>query len=578
MAEEEGSPELHPGGTVFEEGVVHAEYQCWCLKSGSTLVAEPQFIEVVAVCRIESKLLVAVPLGAWHRTLSRRLLPSKALTKAVTVEVSLCAPYDREATEVEDTVKLWMGFLNPSLEDGLEMIGEETEIGMAFADGEFVGFLPSAYGLVEAAQEHFAFETAASGGRDVAPATPARVSEGDSGLGEEDRLSRLERVMNQLVTKVDAMTSERQAPREEPSGRPSALRRRKDAASSSGDLLQGQYPDLDPSVVAAALNAGVEPHALQEMQRLMQSGQKKQKKLGDPGAPAPGMRVKLPPHHVLSESESDAEPAGRDGDRGEGSGSRSASGGGTPVSEAVTKLTEIMGVLTAEKTKRSKSSVEAALDGVSSSGLTEGGSIGSGKRTAAARRILRTALKESPTEIYQLIERAMLEDLTSQTLVPGVPAPQLCSRAWLEHRSKIGHWKTSAYCAWSAAGALDSLIQGNTAAARARLCLLILMLDQTACDRGSWALSSELALEPGPPMSVLGQHVPPSIADGEQPFSKLLDARWAEVAMSHIRETEEFLTKRQKLGRKDQTEPDAKPKQKPKAKAGDKPGQGQTDH
>ena len=66
-------------------------------------------------------------------------------------------------------------------------------------------------------------------------------------------------------------------------------------------------------------------------------------------------------------------------------------------------------------------------------------------------------------------------------------------------------------------------------------------------------------------MSVLGQHVPPATADGESPFSRLLDARWAEVAISHIRETEEFMVKRGKLGRREV--PTADPTEAPRAKA-----------
>ena len=128
--------------------------------------------------------------------------------------------------------------------------------------------------------------------------------------------------------------------------------------------------------------------------------------------------------------------------------------------------------------------VEAALEGISSSGVTDG-SLGTGKKAAAARRALRSALQESPDEIYGLLEKLMLEDLSHQTITPGQPGPALCARAWLEHRSRVGAYKTSAYAAWSAAGILDSLISGNVAAARARAGLLILMLDQAAADRGS---------------------------------------------------------------------------------------------
>lgn len=346
-----------------------------------------------------------------------------------------------------------------------------------------------------------------------------------------------------------------------------ALRRAKTGQNNPPENLD-KYPDLDPSVVAAAMTAGVEKEALQEMQKLMQTGKAKQKKLQDPAQSRVQFAPEVAAQQILSESDSD-EP--RDG--GAGGSGEALHGGSSPVAMAVTKLTELVTALAADKLKKKVSKVEAALDGISASSVTETGGLGSGKRTAAARRALRQALQENPEEISQIIERAMLEDLTNQTFTPGQPAPTLCSRAWIEHRSRIGHWKTSAHCAWTVGGALDKLIKGDVAGCRARLGLLLLMLDQTACDRGNWSLSSELSLESRPPMAVLSQHVPPAVADGEQPFSRLLDPRWAEVAMSHIRETEDFVTKRMKLGKKEGSEQaEARPKPKAKAKAGDKPG------
>lgn len=49
-------------------------------------------------------------------------------------------------------------------------------------------------------------------------------------------------------------------------------------------------------------------------------------------------------------------------------------------------------------------------------------------------------------------------------------------------------------------------------------------------------LAAELGLEAGPPMSVLEQHKLPSVASGESPYSHILDPRWAEVSLSHLRD------------------------------------------
>ena len=115
---------------------------------------------------------------------------------------------------------------------------------------------------------------------------------------------------------------------------------------------------------------------------------------------------------------------------------------------------------------------------------------------------MRTALVDAPEEIYMVVERLLLEDLTSRTIAHGMPKADLNARAWIEHRSRIGAYKTSAHCAWGVRGILDDLIQGRTAHARARAALLLLQLDQCAVDKGDWTLASELSLEQGPPCQV----------------------------------------------------------------------------
>ena len=115
-------------------------------------------------------------------------------------------------------------------------------------------------------------------------------------------------------------------------------------------------------------------------------------------------------------------------------------------------------------------------------------------------------------------------------------------------------------------------MNGRVAHARARACLMLVMIDQVAIDRGNWALGAELMLEQGPPLSALASHTLPSISDGESPFSKILDSRWAEVMLSHLKDAEDYVQKRKALGKKitEETEKDigrAKPKPKPKGKS-----------
>jgi hypothetical protein len=73
-------------------------------------------------------------------------------------------------------------------------------------------------------------------------------------------------------------------------------------------------------------------------------------------------------------------------------------------------------------------------------------------------------------------------------------------------------------------------------------------------------------------------HQPPSVSDGEPPYSKLLDSRWQEVALAHLKDTEDYLTKRKNLSKQygktgkdatgdEQNDADPKRKARPKAKA-----------
>jgi hypothetical protein len=81
-------------------------------------------------------------------------------------------------------------------------------------------------------------------------------------------------------------------------------------------------------------------------------------------------------------------------------------------------------------------------------------------------------------------------------------------------------------------------------------------------------LASELALENPPPFTSLMQHAPPT--EGEPPYSKLLDARRGEIALAHLREQEDFQSKRRALGKpkKDDVEDEKdSPRRRAKAKA-----------
>lgn len=237
-------------------------------------------------------------------------------------------------------------------------------------------------------------------------------------------------------------------------------------------------------VVAASLAAGIEEESLEQMQKLLAAGAKGAKKLQEP----PVRKSALRKTNELSESEEEEAQAVTFAPT-----AASSSEPIDTVSQAVKQLTQIVVQLAEDKGKKSKASdLENALDAVGSS--TEGvAGVTSGKKAAAARRALRSALVSAPEDLSGLIEKLMYEDLTSTTLPPGMPRPKISARAWVEHRSRIGSYRTSAHAAWGIAGVLDELYEGRYQSARARANLMLLQLDQAAVDKGNWLLAGELA-------------------------------------------------------------------------------------
>eukprot|EP00435_Cladocopium_sp_Y103_P015201 s810_g3.t1 len=516
-----------------------------------------------------------------------------ALSKVQPLEVLSTFFSDASSPSEDVKLKVWVGFLKPELMENLSSFEATQSCDYLFAPCEEDVIIPYPRSLIAAASDHFAFFTA----EEEEPVDhPPPEEEGVDGEplefgGKsvevlERRMTNVESVLDQvqsglqlLITRQTmnlAGTRQEQAADLPAAPRPGAaaaphLRGSARRAGVSGDgspsspMQKGRYPNLDPGVVQAALQAGIPSSQLQQMERVVMQNAKA-RRTGDVHR---GLRI-----DPLSED---------DGYAGDPP-SPPLPGGETsppvrdPMMAAVERLASIMEVLTEDKRKRASSSkLDVALDGAHSSS-SEGLSLGGGKKSAAARRLLRSTLQDHPEEIYLQVERLMFEDLNSQTLMPGLEPRGLSARGWIEFRSKIGSFKTAAYAAWSIGGILDALISDNVALARARACLGLLQIDQCSIDRGSWLLSSELSLEQGPPLTAMGQHVPPDPVQGDAPFSKLLDPRWAEVTLGHLRDQDDYLSRRRNLGKQnyvgktndasDQTDAKQRPKGKAKPKAG----------
>lgn len=564
---------------VTAEGKVFDEYEVATFFVDEH-TAKPA-IPVICIAELQQKLLVAVPHQVWHRTPSKRVLPSAFFSKPTVVEVKVCKVTAR-TTQLEDYIKVWIGFLHDDHREGLHY-AENSEFDYFFgpSPSEEVGpVIPMAQALVEVAQEHFAFFSATEQGTDKEEKDEVELAADVGSQDHGDRLTKLEHTMEKLAAAIEMMASPR---------RPSALKKgqtdpamrvefadvaagamssssttrrptSKAKAMSGQKGLETMYPHLDAGVVQAALQANVPVTQLEQMEKMMASNVKA-KKVKDMNP-----QVALDP---LSEADPLDEDEGPEEEQ-EGAGSQD---GLDPVSRSLVKLTGIMELLASDKKKGPGSKLDQALDAVGSSGA-DGMQLGSGKKSASARRLLRTTFAENPSEISQVVERLMFEDLQSQTLGPGLQMTGLNARAWVEFRSKIGAFRSTAHSAWSMAGVLDSLIAGNIARARCIAGLHLLQIDQASIDHGNWSFASELSLEQLPPFAALSQHLPPSVQLGEQPFSRLLDSRWSDIMIGFLKDQDDFITRRKTIGKpskvKDETDGATEEpwrRRKPKAKA-----------
>ena len=546
---------------VYDGETADEEFLVGSLTIPSEEEGDPEVFEVIWVCSLDERALVALPQPAWHRRAALRRLPPGALVRATAVEVAAAGRGSRAVRAEGVRIKIWLGFLEETLVQATLFDGSvEPTVLFAPVDGA-VGYLPLGEALVEIAKDKFQFHTAESG--DPAPRRPP-ASAGD------ERLARLEAAMQAMTETVKALSVSRppadKAAATEQAGAPGGWSQAQASHAKAPPKPRASaqnlaFPGLDPGVVRSALASGVEPKALEEMAGLLSSN------------PARRLKdTKVVATDPLEESDGEApQPAAQPGG-GVGLAEVPAGPPLDPVAAALVKLTTLVEDMHLSKSARG-SRLEQALDGAAS-GASAGDAGGvSSRKNSVARRALRQALHDSPEEIYQAIERLMLEDLMSTTLSPGMPRPVLSARAWLENRSRLTNYQASVRTAWGVGGILDCLIQGREKEARARACLMIVQADQVALDKGAWTLASEISLEQHPPFHSFAAHAHGDISD--QPVSRLLEPRWAEIFLHHLQDTETYLEKRRKLQKpkgqasEDASEATPKPKAKPKAKGND---------
>ncbi|CAK9095183.1 unnamed protein product, partial [Durusdinium trenchii] len=512
--------------------------------SGDTLIEDfnigilsfedpPISTSVISVSLVDNRVLVALPEPAWSRLKRERALPPGALRKAVRVDLQSCSEEDRLQPVGELDLRVWLGLLAEEYED-LAIFQSEEEPVISFplnAEGRPV--LPYARSLVAVARDHFTFLSAESG---------LGQPEG-GGTVSESRLANLEKSVQDIMNKLGKLVDQ-QGPtpslktKEKEKTRPQTQR----PVAPPPEEAFAPPPGLDPQAVHQALQAGVTPNAIAEMGRFLAL------------QPAPAQKPRLLVEPVDSSEEEEQVAGGGGG----------ATGSVDPIGTAVIQLTKLVKNMQEQKKEKKSKSLDALLDSYESgSGKEPGSSL---KSKAAALRQLQRLLVTNPTVIYQSLERRLQEDWDASEALPGVSATQISARGWLEHRSRVQNYQTSVRFGWTLAGIWDCLRLGRYEEARARAGLGVAMIDQHACDKGSFLVASELTLEEPPPFASFSRHSPPEI--WETQHTRLIDGRWVDLILNKLRDLADYHDKRNKLQppRKDPAAPSPAPKAKPSPK------------
>ena len=533
---------------VQRGAALNTEYPVGVLELGA---GESEFCAVIAITEIQGKLLVGVPEAVWNRSLSKRRLPVKALSKAALCAVVGCKIGQRqEETDIVVRTKVWIGLLDPTLEDHLDFgdFGADPTYHFGTADSDLA--VPYAPALIEVANEHFEFMTAESE-RMEDPAV-------------ESRLQKMEEMLVALQSSIAAMTGGGPGKAATLPQRPAKVitANPKAVPMPNGAVPQPRYRGLDSGTVQAALAAGVPSNHLEEMSKILQN---RPGRLEDVPRKAKGSTAKGPLDESEEEGEGEAELIPADDGLPE-------AGAPKAMQEAILKLTNIAAKLSGGEGKKDK--IEELLDGGGSGSVlgSESHSAPSSRKNSAALRALQRCLREDPKFLYQTVEANLQSDFLGRASYAGEPlVAGTTVRGWLASRSRIQNYQNHVRWCWIVGGIWDALIHNRAEEARARCALAVSAADQASIDGGNWMMSTVALLEPLPPYQQFSNHTAPTLAEAQH--SALYDARWTEIFMTHLKEVDAFAEARKKLSGKanvikgDREEDPARVRPNPKNKA-----------
>lgn len=500
-------------------------------------------IGIAIIAEVGGRFVAAVPVKAWDRTKSKRVLPQPIFDRAVSAAIGDCTAEDREQpSDPALSVAVWVGYLKREFWSGVSF-GSSDNPTIDFEDGESGdACFPFAAGLVDFSVDKGLMPAPGFGGVD------------------SNRLQSLEEKFSILEKGVQELLSLQRgdggfvSPAEIPASstgvgatpkRKSALKKTQPEAPP-GLSQMSSLPGLDPAAVAAGLQAGIPMEQMRDLSAVL--GQK-------PGKLSDFPRSTDKKDALLTDS--DEEEAAEEFGAAEAGVDPS-----DPMAKAILKLTDIMGVLA----KKKSNNLEDALDQVGGGSGLGDVSSSMGRKHAAARQALLKAYRDDPKLIWSSIEKNMQEDFHLQSSVPNASMMQFSARGWCENRSRIQPYVRTIRWVWSIAGVLDDLRAGNSDRARARCCLLLAAAEQESLDHGSFLLSQEILMEPAAPLSSFQTHVLPD--QTEMVTTRLIDPRWIEAFADRLKQLDNYVEMRKKLNLRGKQPPGPAPP--PKLKGGGK--------
>ena len=530
--------------SLAAESIVKADGIDFCFGVGILQVSadSEHLIAIAVIAEVGNRVLAVVPVKAWDRTKSKRVLPQPIFDRAVSAVISGCTAEDRDQpSDPPLSVAVWAGYLKREFWASISFGGSAAPT-IDFEDGESGDpCFPFAGGLVDMTVDKGLMAAPGFGGTDS-----TRLQ------NLEEKFSLLERGMQELLS-LQRGEGGFVSPEEQPSAALGAGPKPKPAPKTKGytDPPPGlsqihSLPGLDPTTVAAGLQAGIPMEQMQELSRAL--GQK-------PGKLGDHPRAADKRTNLLSDSEDED---GAEADAAADTGVDPAD----PMTKAIMKLTDIMGLLA----KKKSSNLEDALDQVGGGSGLGDVSSSMGRKHAAARQALLRAFREEPKLIWGAIEKNMMEDFHLQSAVPNSASMQFSARGWCEHRSRIQPYIRTIRWVWAIAGVLDNLRDGHVDQARARCGLLLAAAEQESLDHGSFLLSQEFLMEPAVPLSSFQTHVLPD--QTEMVTTRLIDPRWVEAFADRLKQLDNYVELRKKLNLKGKAA--AVPPPNPKLKGGGK--------